>query len=519
MIKRIYVPAAAFLITALVILIGISKSAGNKYLLSRGASHSLYPEFVGVNGNLTTFHLPWKNDSLVWVTQQANIANLRYPAGTIGNTWDWELGWLDREVNDSDLIKWVVEKKLKYSQNRYPIENLAEGYKKTGAVPVLMLNMLSKDLNHSLGALKRLRMLEVPIKYIELGNELYFNLPLEMRRFPTPEEYGKTCKVWIDSIKAEFPGVKCAVIGTTINRKPRHNNWIQRVLKYATNADAITYHVYSPLSFEGKPVSKDFMPGEEGLTAITLKNLSSSERQKWELEQLKNPELFTKILNEIGKAVDDLHKMNLPENMDIWITEFNLRADSSALRGTWANTLALLYFYDRFFEEKKITLTNYHNLVGDLFAAVYTDSLGLKHIQHRSVITKPWTLSSGGLALHLVGEVANGKSEVQKIDFRSRSVLSLNKHRMDQELSGWLFSNGDGIESGLVINFSDKAANIDTRELNKEGLYTIYQTQLSAYIIDLDAINTEIGTISNTLTIPPYSVLLLNCISDTITPK
>ncbi len=66
-----------------------------------------------------------------------------------------------------------------------------------------------------------------------------------MRIFPTPEDYGKTSKIWIDSIKAEFPDAKCAVIGTTINRKSRHKNWTERVLNYASNADAVTWHIYT----------------------------------------------------------------------------------------------------------------------------------------------------------------------------------------------------------------------------------------------------------------------------------
>ncbi len=47
--------------------------------------------------------------------------------------------------------------------------------------------------------------LGMPIRRIELGNEIYLNTPVLVRRFPTPQAYGRTATRWIHAIKRKFP--------------------------------------------------------------------------------------------------------------------------------------------------------------------------------------------------------------------------------------------------------------------------------------------------------------------------
>ena len=79
---------------------------------------------------------PWDEPELVEAFGGMYAGTLRYPAGTLGNTWDWDRGWLDPNVDEDELIPWVRTYNLPASSNRYTLDNLAKMYKATG-VPVV----------------------------------------------------------------------------------------------------------------------------------------------------------------------------------------------------------------------------------------------------------------------------------------------------------------------------------------------------------------------------------------------
>ena len=178
-----------------------------------GDARPLAPHYIGLNGNVLAYHHPWREHPvLLEGFKRTHVQLFRYPAGTIANTWDWDEGRLDPLVPDEDLIDWVVLDRRNHPDKRYPLEDLAVLHRETGADVVFVLNMLTRDLDHSLRGLRRARDLGIPVRYVEMGNELFFNLPLESRRFPTPEDYGRISSEWIAAIKAEFPGLKCAIV-------------------------------------------------------------------------------------------------------------------------------------------------------------------------------------------------------------------------------------------------------------------------------------------------------------------
>src|SRR5207248_296346 len=51
----------------------------------------------------------------------------------------------------------------------------------------------------------------LPVRYVELGNELYD--PRYAELFAGGAEYGRLANRWIPALKAAFPGVKVAVVG------------------------------------------------------------------------------------------------------------------------------------------------------------------------------------------------------------------------------------------------------------------------------------------------------------------
>ena len=449
----------------LVIFFIANSCSENLILVTKGSSKAIYPDMIGVNGNLTQYDAPWENDSLVEIVRNLGINNFRYPAGSLGNYWDWDSGWIDREVPDSLMIKWVYEQGLTESNKTYTLENFAKGQKTLGFTPVFMLNMLSKDLGHSVRNLLKAKDLGLPIKYIELGNELYFNLNFEMSVYPTPEDYGRTCQIWIDSLKSHFPNAKYAIIGSYIERRERHTDWTNRALKYCTNADAITFHKYSPAGIDGRLEKKRISAGTEGVSDATTATRVSpfdnpTDTQEWEIGLLKNDSTYANFLSTAENSAKYYSKINAPQGMEIWATEFNMRDDQSALRGTWANALNVSKYYDVFLNSP-VSLTNIHNVGGNLFGQFYSDENQLSHIKWKDLKPKPYTLSPGGITTSLYAQASKEMTSVTYLDFSEMPTLTDDRGNSVETLAGWLFE-------------SDQTSKTDVRELRKELCRTEY---------------------------------------------
>ncbi len=509
MSKKYFLAIGCFLVMAMFHL-GFGQSS---IRMTIGPSREIRTDMIGVNGNLAALDQPWENDRLRTAFKTLNVTNLRYPAGTLGNYWDWGLGAIDRSVPDSLMIPWVVEKKLHKSAARYTLENLAEAHQKLRFNPVFMLNMLSKDLDHAVTHLIRAEKLGLPIRYIELGNELYFGLPFETSRYPTPEEYGKTCSVWIDSLKQRFPSAKYAVIGTYLERNPRQKNWTARVLAHCKNADAVTFHTYSPTGIDGKQERKSFTAGSEGTsdhrTATRHQNFRTlKERQLWELELLKDSAAYANFLQTAVRSAERYKRMGVPETMEVWATEYNMRADSSALRGSWANALYTAKYYDAFLKGP-INLTNIHNITGDLFPQIYTKTDQLGHILHKKLSTVPYTLSAQGVATSLYARASRGMHGAATILFSEVPEISDDRGQSVALLSGWTFFS-DTARTFLLVNYSNLSISLSLPESLQGSTFSQYHTPLEHYINNgLKTVNHVSKSTGALLLLPPASFTLI----------
>lgn len=464
---------------------------------------------IGANANLINSDKPWDNDHLVAVTQSTQIKTIRYPGGTIGNYWDWDIGALDRNVADSLMIKWVVANNFTESPNRYTLENLASLYKKTGIIPVFMLNMLSKDLDHSIRNLKKADSLGLPIKYIEMGNELYFNIPFPLLRFPTPESYGETCQTWIAALKQEFPTAKFALVGNTMDRHARQVDWNKRVLEKCTNADAMVIHSYSPSGLDGRLERKKQAPGAEGLgaekTATRVAPVAMDKRQAWELELLKDEKAYANLFTTARKALQKIDSFYLPDDMELWVTEFNIRDDNSVVLHSWVQTLILSEYYFKLLESDA-SISSLHNLVGPLFGMVHNDSLSYAHLKSNMVKSIPYTLSAGGMASKLFGEAMKDMEIGGMINFDSVPVLVDDRNDTFPTLKGWAFSKGED-SAALIVNYGFEAKELALAK--KRGSLDTYYADPAAPVIGFEHITKESTTFKDAVLLPPHSISII----------
>ncbi len=501
------------LILICLLVSGCSEKIEHSILVTKGKSRTIYPDMIGVNGNLSQYDQPWENDSLIEAVEELSVSNFRYPAGSLGNYWDWDTGWIDRNVPDSLMIKWVYENDLPQSSNTYTLENFAKGQKKLGFTPVFMLNMLSKGLEHSVKNLLRAEKLGLPIKYIELGNELYFNLPYEMSVYPTPEAYGKTCQIWIDSLKTIFPEAKYAIIGSYINRKPRHTDWTSRALKYCTNADAITFHKYSPSGIDGRSEKKRISAGTEGISdAMTATRTNPfqdiKDIQEWEISLLKNDSAYANILTTAQHSALFYTEVKAPEGLEIWATEFNMRDDKSAIRGSWANALYVSKYYEVFLNSP-VTLTNIHNVTGNLFGQYYSDDAQLDFIKWTSVKPKPFSLTAGGIATALFARATDEMTQATQLNFSETKMLQDDRNNDVETLIGWLFES-ENSKKLMLINYGRASVNLNLSNFEDFNQSISYASELETYVTDgFESISTEKTNLQNNINLKPFSITLI----------
>lgn len=479
---------------------------------SVGTSRAMNPDWIGANANLTSVDKPGKNDAFVKAVRELGIRTIRYPGGTIGNYWDWDRGWIDPAVPDSLMIAWVVTQGLTQSEQRYTLEDLHLLTQRTGTDPVFMLNMLSQDLEHALRNLRRAKALGMPIKYVELGNELYFDLPLPKQRYPTPEVYGDTCQRWITAIKQEFPQARCAVVGNYLTRHERQVNWTKRVLQHCTNADAVTFHRYSPSGLDGRREKKRVTAGKEGLaddnTATRVGPSSVKERQAWEQEQLQDEAAFANMLTTTQQSARAYQQMDLPPDMPIWSTEFNMRADHSMVLHRWSHTLVLAMYYLEFLDSP-VTLTSVHNLVGHLFGQVHTDSANFSHISEPAV-SVPYTLTAGGIATSLLARATAGVTQAAPIVMDSIVWLTDDRGATVAGVQGWLFTNEQGERTALIVNFGYSRQTMRWSSSLPGGEATSYWAELTQFVNGWKSLQHRKQTIRNELLhLPAHSITII----------
>ena len=481
--------------------------------VSVGPYRPFNPDWVGVNANLTSVDKPGENDALVAAIQTMRIKTIRYPGGTIGNYWDWDRGWIDATVPDSLMIPWVVTQGLTRSEQRYTLEDLHRLTQRTGTVPIFMLNMLSQGLEHSLRNLRRAQALGMPIRYVELGNELYFDLPFPKQRYPTPEVYGDTCQRWIAAIKREFPQARCAVVGNYLDRHDRQVNWTERILRHCRNADAVTFHRYSPPGLDGRQEKKRITAGTEGTaddrTVTRPGPTSPEERQPWERAQLPDPAAWANVLTTASRAAQTYRQVHAPDTMAIWVTEFNMRGDRSVMLHGWSHALVLATYYLEFLDGP-VALTAVHNLVGHLFGQVHTDTANFSHVVDRKVKSVPYTLTAGGLATSLFAQATEGATAAAPLTLRNVPQLTDDRGATVASLRGWTFTREVGDQTTLVVNFGQHTAAIRWPAAWRGASMTSYYANLADPVNGKESVTQQLLAITSEAdSLPPCSITLI----------
>jgi hypothetical protein len=362
---------------------GTTASSGSRPLTARPADrlHPVAPAFAGLNA-------PFRKNSWLALTPELRQAAaglgpgaIRVFGGTTANYWNWRTGkFYDRHG---------VPRQYRRARSRMsPIymSDWARLVQGANAIPVFDLNLVTSDLSHQLEMLRRARELGMPIRWVELGNELYFHAPLIDRAIPNASAYGRKATRWIDAIKEEFPHARVAAVGFGGPRSwsgdARRRHWDWRMLSTLRGEDALTFHTY-------------WDPPRGRLSPARLSKVLAAPLRR--LSVLRSAA--------IGK---------LPSGVAAWVTEWNVWHGSS-LRGTWANGLTNAEYLLGLLGEPRVRQEDLHALIyRNPFAALFpnADAFG------DQTNTVPFAPTATGRALGEIHPLLSGGSRVRRLTVR-----------------------------------------------------------------------------------------------------
>jgi hypothetical protein len=374
----------------------------------------------------------WGNQSFIDSVQKLNLQLIRYPGGTESQYFDWQTGrsvpaslWTNGTLFNHSYIGTAPH-------ISYPLSELHYFYQQTGIKPVFCLNMLTKTLSNQIQMLQTAASLGIPVHYIELGNELYFNVTDFTNKYPNPIDYVLDVKNnWIPQLSSLFPNAKIAVIGsydglTDLNNNtvpPRIYTWNDTLFAQNVGADGITFHYYIP-------------PNTTTLSNPNITQALAAPFKHWQ----------TMKINTVDKVTN---------GMECWITEYNLNDGNQttySIASSWTHGLYTAALFSQMLEEPKITMLLNHQITGSpAFASLASYTPFGDTLTNR--------LTAEGNAMRLIHQAVKGNNTATKLNFSNNPTITVNTTNYPS-LIGWVFDNGADKELYL-LNLSNTNFTLD----------------------------------------------------------
>lgn len=347
---------------------------------------------------------------------------IRVSSGTAAQWIDWRTGdFIDEPGSPFATVD--------DDRRGITMDEWAELVKSTGAVPVWDLNVLTSTLDDQIEMLTAAERLGMPVRFIELGNELWDIRGPYVERYPTGAAYADEMNQWIPVLRQRFPDAAIAVAGADgadamFNELlgDRYRDWNRGVLGTIRDIDAIVIHQYWGLDDNAAPGSDVDQTLSAGL-------------DHWS----KMRRLATEDLDHASEPNGDI---------DVWITEWN-QAAHFAPPGTqiWAQALSVVMVGMEHALDPRVAMSLVHNIL---------DGVGNPHDVGPSVVYPSFTNGEDGTALYdrtalgmalpLLFGAADGKTTVQR--------LTSNVEPISSRLSGIVLT-GDRTEV-VVVNPTGK---------------------------------------------------------------
>ncbi len=447
-----------------------------------GGVRTVTPTLLGLNGVNTTGP-QWDNSPFDAVLKRFAPGVIRYPGGTVANYWSWPDGWFQPGEWPGEPAKAV--------NDTLPV--FGTGLAAAGATPLFDLNTVTINgaigsdaenttmLDQQLQALRSAAGDGLPVKMVELGNELYQSGYISTgpdgqdytKRFPSAADYATQMNAWISALHTAFPGVKVAVVATDANDvpgiAPRRSSWNATVLPLLKGEDAVTIHdnlrVYDASSSPATVLAYPFL----------------------HFQKLKAHELAL------------FHSDQLP----VWVTEFNLadQTPGHVFQGTWLHGLFVAAQALLFTGDPDITYAGLDATIGTDLAPIFSSTQGFGS---GGPATVRLALSAAGTTMSMIQSAFDRASAAQVLSFSPSPALGTTGA---PALLGLVLTTQGGPEV-LLVNLSAQPVTLDVSAI-LPGALTVTQVtapSIATKVTGPGSTETSTSTASGTVQIEPYAL-------------
>jgi hypothetical protein len=379
---------------------------------------------------------------------------LRYPGGTPADYFNWSTGK-------------PTDGKYTYA---FTLAKLERAYQATGAAPIFDLNVLASanrlNTTEMVNALKAAQADGLPVKYVELGNELYGGGTFP-KAFHSGAVYGRTVEAYVPVLHCDFPGVQVAADAVLNPSSTRQKRWNRQLLATATGADApdaLILHDYPGLIYD--PFTQADVPPLFANAYTAIK------------------ELTAKVASLHGKPV--------------WLTEYNFRGPNQKNKPNQARTS---YARELYLAAFALMLPRIPHLsLADYFSALGTPDYGAW------INPAQPTLTPSGQAAAMIDAAARGASSSTPITVPGAPTLPGG----GAAVTGQAFAASGRATTALLVNLTSSAQDVPTGADVPDGAG--YQQSVGTPTAQLSAAAPlTSGTVSGKdLKLPAYSITLVN---------
>ena len=299
------------------------------------------PQYInGINETWFTFPRI-QNQGVKDVIAETNVNPIRFPGGTHGNVYDWQV-FAPNWSNAATLaVPYVINSQSgfeKQVQNLSPLDS-AQTIKSINEKDVLItVNALFDNPANIKNALIKLQQAGITLKWIEIGNEDYYYTAIQKS-----DAYLVKAQQIAADAKVIFPGVKIGVVIDDEYYFWKTKNTNEWVIPNADWYDAIIVHPYV------------------GSNAQLLKD------GKIDQFNTKFPFNIRTKLNDFLTTVSSIYP-----NKEVWPTEWNISETNAEqyLGGAYASAFHAYNVLLTFLQYPQITLASFHALFGGTYGIV-----------------------------------------------------------------------------------------------------------------------------------------------------
>ena len=333
----------------LFLLIGCrtQKTLPNNTLSFEIDTHSGQPlrqTLYGFNSNMMSGDYAYLDDDFVALTKVLAPKTLRFPGGTVGNFYHWELGgFFEKEMASTLSTKLNKRNKRNYVKlqrlrnGKILFDDFMQLCNTLNITPIVVVNLWTGSPKESAAWVRYAKDKGYQITHWELGNEYY--LPHYLNKYPTVGTYMAEAKKHAAAMKAVNPDIKVSVCATPIAFhkegwfvKKQQRKWDEGLAADNSFYDAYTVHVYAYKAVRKK-----------------------------DIEEMRGY-LMGWIHFDVAEAIDYYEK--LFPNKEMWITEWNIANPANRVANTQLHAMYVGDFFLKMLAIPNVTQANFHVIAG-----------------------------------------------------------------------------------------------------------------------------------------------------------